>query len=145
MRVRPATLLDVPHVVQLMRELAAFEKLAGPDAAAEARLAADLGRRFDAWVADADGDVVGYALVFETYSTFAARPLLYLEDLYVTPTARRAGVATVLFRRVAQEAASRGCARLVWAVLDWNVDAKRFYERLGAARTAWETYVVRSS
>ena len=139
---RRATPSDMPQVVRLMRELAEFEKLPGPDEAAAARLADDLGRRFDAFVAQREGDVVGYALTYETYSTFLARPLLYLEDLYVTPSARRAGVARALMREVAREARRRGCARVAWAVLDWNADARKFYARLGARETEWVACVL---
>ena len=143
MRVRSANPADMPRVVALMRELAEFERMQGPDDAAAERLAADLGRRFDALVAeDEAGAVVAYALAFETYSTFLGRPLLYLEDLYVTPAARRSGVATVLMREVAREARRRGCARVTWAVLDWNAGARGFYARLGAKESPWVTCVL---
>ena len=142
MRVRPATPADLPRMVQLMRELAAFEKLPGPDAEAERRLADDFGRRYHGFVAEADGVVVGYAIWYETYSNFLARPVAWLEDLYVSPSARRGGAATALVREVAREGKRRGCARMAWAVLDWNVEAQAFYERLGAARQPWLWYQV---
>lgn len=140
MLLRVATRDDVPRIVGLMRELAAFEKLAGPDDHAALRLTADLGARYQAWVAEDGGAVVAYALVHETYSTFAAKPVLWLEDLYVTPGARRKGLATALLREVQAEARRRGCARVAWAVLDWNVDAQRLYEGLGAQRKPWLWY-----
>lgn len=141
MRVRPATPADLPRVVALMRELAEFEKLEGPDDAAAARLGEDaFGRgRIGVLVGERDGEVVAYAVVLETYSTFLARPLLYLEDLYVTPAARRSGVATAMMGAVAREAQLRGCARVAWAVLDWNEAARRFYAALGARETTWVT------
>lgn len=127
-------------MVQLMRELAAFEKLPGPDAEGERRLAADFGARYHGLVAEDGRAIVAYAIVYETYSNFLARPVLWLEDVYVTPASRRGGVATALLREVAREARRRGCARVAWAVLDWNVDAQRFYERLGATRQPWLWY-----
>lgn len=141
MRVRPATPEDLPGVVALMRELAAFERMAGPDDEAARRLAEDpfARRRIDVLVGEAEGETVAYAVLLETYSTFAARPVLYLEDLYVTPAARRSGVATAMMRAVAQEALRRGCARVAWIVLDWNEPARRFYAALGAKETTWVT------
>lgn len=141
MRVRPASPGDMPRVVALMRELADFEKLAGPDDAAARRLTEDAfeRRRISVLVGERADEVVAYAVVLETYSTFLARPLLYLEDLYVTPSARRTGVATAMMRAVAQEAVRRGCPRLVWTVLDWNEPARRFYAALGARETEWVT------
>lgn len=136
----PATRADVPDIVRLMRELAQFEKLPGPDGHAEARLANDLGRRFDAWVAQVGNDIVAYALAYETYSTFAAKPVLWLEDLYVTPRVRRSGIARDLMTEVGREASRRDCARVTWAVLDWNAEAIRFYEKLGATRKPWVWY-----
>jgi GNAT superfamily N-acetyltransferase len=142
MHVRAALPADLPRMAELMRELAAFEKLPGPDEAAQHRLAQDLGRRFDGFVAidERAGAIVGYAIHYETYSNFAARPVLWLEDIYVTPDARRGGVATALFREVEREAKRRGCAKVAWAVLGWNVDAQRFYEKLGATRKDWLWY-----
>jgi GNAT superfamily N-acetyltransferase len=125
--VRRATRADVPAIVRLVRELAAFEKLPGPDDAAAARLADDFGSRYDAWVAEVGGEIVAYAIAFETYGSFHARPLLWLEDVYVTPKARRAGLARELLE-----------ARMAWAVLDWNVEAKAFYAKIGARRKPWE-------
>lgn len=142
-RARPE---DGPRFLALVQELAAYEKLAGPTPEAEARLLADAfgpRPRYDLFVAEAEGQVVAYAVVFETYSTFLAKPVLYLEDIYVTPSARRGGVATAMMRFLAGEALRRGCGRLTWVVLDWNVDAQRFYERMGGARWAdWWPYVA---
>lgn len=144
MMVRAATVADVPRFVELVRELAAFEKMEGPGADAEQRLARDLAAgRFGLHLAEIDARIVAYAVTFETYSTFRAAPILYLEDLYVTPSARRRGVAHALMRHIAADALRRGCCRLSWVVLDWNVDAQRFYERLGAKRAAdWWPYTL---
>lgn len=136
MHVRPAVPDDGARFLELVDELATFERMEGPSPEAARRLLDDAfgaSRRFDLFVAEDEGRVVSYAAVFETYSTFLARPILHLEDLYVTPAARRKGVARAMMRRLAQEAVTRGCARLSWVVLDWNVDAQRFYQGLGAA------------
>jgi GNAT superfamily N-acetyltransferase len=132
--IRPAAPRDLPAIVALVRGLAEFEKLPGPDAGAEARFAADFARgRFHALVGEAaDGALQAYALYFFTYSTFEARPSLYLEDLFVTPAARGAGLGGRMMRALAAEAVRGECARFEWTVLDWNVRAQKFYRELGA-------------
>ena len=142
--VRPATEADAQTILQLVVALADFEKLPPPDEAARARLIEDAfgpHPRFEIFLAEMEGRVVGYAFVFETYSTFLALPTLYLEDLFVLPEyrGRRAGYA--LFKHCAQEAHRRGCGRFEWMVLDWNTHAINFYERLGATRMSdWLLY-----
>ncbi|MDB4965105.1 MAG: GCN5-related N-acetyltransferase, partial [Myxococcales bacterium] len=89
--IRAAEPRDLAAVVALVRGLAEFEKLPGPDAAAEARFVADLGTHYQLYVAETRGTIIGYALYFFTYSTFLAQPSLYLEDLYVEPSARGRG------------------------------------------------------
>ncbi|HET6405873.1 MAG TPA: GNAT family N-acetyltransferase [Candidatus Thermoplasmatota archaeon] len=138
--VRRATRADMPDILELVRELATFEKLTPPDGAAYARLLRDLGTRFDAWVALEEGRAVGYAIAYETYSSFQAKPVLWLEDVYVTPNMRRKGVGHLLLAEVAKEAQQRGCARVAWAVLDWNTDAMRMYDALGASKKPWVWY-----
>jgi len=131
--IRAAEPRDLPSVVGLVRALADFEKLPGPDEAAARRLIDDFAAgRYSLFVAEAGGDIVGYALYFFTYSTFLARPSLYLEDLFVHPSARGRGVGERFMRVLANEAERRGCGRFEWTVLDWNVDAQKFYRRLGA-------------
>ena len=135
--IRPANQADLAQVVSLIRGLAEFEKLPGPDAGAEARLLADFAAsppRFELLVADGDqgGELVGYALYFMTYSTFLARPSLYLEDLYVRPDARSRGLGAAFLRSLAALAVDRGCGRFEWTVLDWNVRAQAFYRALSA-------------
>jgi GNAT superfamily N-acetyltransferase len=136
-QIRRAAPADLPSVVTLIRALAEFEKLPGPDDAAAARFTADAAAdppRFELLVAEADGAgaVVGYALFFTTYSTFLARPGLYLEDVFVRPERRGRGIGTAFLRALASLAQARGCGRFEWTVLDWNVDAQRFYRALGA-------------
>ena len=131
--IRAAEPGDLPSVVALVRALADFEKLEGPDDAAARRLVDDFGAgRYSLFVAERDSAIVGYALYFFTYSTFLARPSLYLEDLFVHPSARGRGLGERFMRTLAREAARHGCGRFEWTVLDWNVDAQKFYRRLGA-------------
>lgn len=135
--VRLAGPTDGPAFVGLVRALSAFEQLPGPDEAAAARLLEDAfgaRRRFELHVAELDGDVVAYAVTFPTYSTFLARPTLFLEDLFVHPRARRKGVARALMARLTERARELGCGRFEWMVLDWNTDAQTFYDGLGAER-----------
>ena len=114
-------------------------------AAAETRLIDDgFGprRRFDLLVAETGTRVVGYALFFETYSTFRAAPSLFLEDLFVHPDARRHGIGRAMMRELARVAVGRGCERFEWTVLDWNEGAQKFYVELGA-RILREWYTCR--
>jgi GNAT superfamily N-acetyltransferase len=142
--IRKATRRDGPALLALVDALAAYEKLPPPTAAAKRRLLADGSgprRRFDAYLAFSDGKAAGYAIVFETYSSFLAMPTLYLEDLFVLPERRRGGVGGKLFAFCVAEAKRRGCGRMEWVVLDWNAGAKRFYRRLGAkGLDSWEHY-----
>jgi GNAT superfamily N-acetyltransferase len=130
--VRPLEPGDVPALLALVEALAKYEDLPPPDPAARERLRRDalaVPPRFQALLATVDGRVVGYAIFFETYSTFLARPTLYLEDLFVLPATRRRGVGAALFSACAAEAVRRGCGRMEWAVLDWNALALSFYTR----------------
>jgi GNAT superfamily N-acetyltransferase len=133
--VRPLQPADLPRLLELIDGLADYEKLARPDAAARQRLAADAladPPRFQCLLAELDDTLVGYAIYFFTYSTFRARPSLYLEDIFVLPEARGQGAGIGLFRACAREAVACGCARMEWQVLSWNVPSIQFYERLGA-------------
>ena len=142
--VRPARREDADAISRLVVALADFEKLDPPDEVAMARLLEDAFRpnpRVEIFLAQKAGEVVGYAFVFETYSTFLALPTLYLEDLFVLPEYRGAGVGKVMMKFLAAEALRRGCGRLDWTVLDWNENAIRFYEHLGAERQGeWILY-----
>ncbi len=133
--VRPARPDDAKAILALIRALADFENLVPPDAGAQRRLIADAfgaKARFEVFLADvAPGISVGYTFVFETYSSFEARPTLYLEDLFVLPEYRQQQVGHALFQFCAAEALRRGCGRLEWTVLDWNVNAIKFYQRHG--------------
>lgn len=141
---RPAVPTDVPKILELIRGLAEFEKLAHEVVATEESLHATLfGERPYAEVvmAEEEGTVQGLALFFHNYSTFLARPGIYLEDLYVRPEARGRSLGQILLAHLAKLALDRGCGRLDWCVLNWNEGAIRFYERLGAeAMDTWTTY-----
>lgn len=142
--IRKVTKRNGRELLTLVDALADFEKLRPPTPAAKRRLLEDCSgprKRFDAYLAVTGGRAVGYALVFESYSSFLALPVLHLEDLFVLPSARGTGVGQALFRFCRSEAKRRGCGRLEWVVLDWNTGAKRFYRRLGAKPlTSWEYY-----
>ncbi len=142
--IRPAMQGDAPAILRLVVALADFEQLPPPDEAAQSRLIADAfgsRPRFEIFLAEVDGQVVGHAFVFETYSTFLARPTLYLEDLFVLPEFRGQKVGYALFAHCAGEAVRRGCGRFEWVVLDWNAHAIDFYRRLGARHLAdWHVY-----
>jgi GNAT superfamily N-acetyltransferase len=131
--VRPAVPDDVGTILRFVRELAAFERQPDAVKATEADLLRDgFGpeRRFEARIAELDGAPVGFALFFHNYSTWEGRPGLFLEDIYVTESARRHGVGRRLIEDLAAVAVSRGCGRFDFSVLDWN-PARRFYETLG--------------
>src|SRR5215211_7681131 len=134
-RVRPLAPADVPGLLALIQALADYEHLPGPDSAARERLTRDAladPPRFQALVAELDGALVGYAILFETYSTFLARPSLYLEDLFVLPAARGRGAGAALFRACARLAVERDRGRFEWQVLTWNRLALDFYARFDA-------------
>ena len=133
--IRVATRGDVPVILELIRGLAEYERLAEECVATEGRLDETLfGTRPQAEVviAAVDGTPAGFALFFSNYSTFLARQGIYLEDLFVKPAFRGRGIGKALLVHLAKIAVERGCGRLEWSVLDWNEDAIRFYESLGA-------------
>ena len=144
LRIRAGELEDVPLIAQLIRGLARYEKLEHEVVMTEEKLTETLfgDRRYaETLIAEDDGEPVGFALFFHNYSTFLAQPGIYLEDLFVLPEKRGGGVGRALLQCLAQVAVDRGCGRLEWAVLDWNVDAIAFYQRLGAKPNAeWTTY-----
>ncbi|HVJ03666.1 MAG TPA: GNAT family N-acetyltransferase [Sphingomonas sp.] len=132
--IRPATPADVPLILQLVRELAEYEREPDAVVATEAMLHEALfERRFaESVIAEIEGRPVGFALFFHNFSTWTGRPGIYLEDLYVTPDARGGGAGKALLRHVAGLALDRGCGRFEWAVLDWNQPAIDFYRAMGA-------------
>jgi GNAT superfamily N-acetyltransferase len=141
---RTATPSDVPAILACIRGLAEYERLAHECIATEALLHETLfgaERVAEVVLASRDGETAGFALWFRSYSTFLARPGIYLEDLFVFPAHRGRGLGRRLLAHLARTAKERGYGRVEWAVLDWNVDAIRFYQSLGAVPMSdWTTY-----
>ena len=132
MTVVPLTSDRFDDFISLINALADYEHLSRPDVAAIERLRRDaLGPqpRFEAALAVNAGVAVGYATWFHTYSTFLAKPTMYLEDLFVREDARESGAGSALFEHVRTLGANRGCGRMEWQVLDWNMLAREFYHR----------------
>lgn len=148
--VRPARPEDSDAILKLIDALAEYEKLDPPSGEAKQRLLGDAFAdkpRFTILLAETDaGEIVGYAFLLETYSTFLALPTLYLEDLFVLPSARGTGAGSALFDAVKAEAKRRGCGRVEFVVLDWNQLAREFYHRKGAKHLEdWAFYRVDSA
>ena len=134
-RVDPATERDLPLILSFIRGLAEYEKLSHQCIATEESLRQTLfgDRAYAEVLIGRLNDVpVGFALFFHNYSTFLAKPGIYLEDVFVLPEHRSAGVGKALMKRVAQIARERGCGRFEWSVLDWNEPSIEFYRRIGA-------------
>jgi GNAT superfamily N-acetyltransferase len=135
LRIRPGTRRDVPLILEMIRGLARYERLEHEFEATAARL-----RRhgfgpqpyFRTLICRRGRTPVGFALYFFAYSTFLARPTLYIEDLFVIPEERGRGAGKALLAALARITVRRGCGRMDWAVLDWNTPAIRFYKRIGA-------------
>ncbi len=149
MSIREARPADVPVILQLIHDLALYER--EPDAvkntvgSLEDALFGDRPTIF-AHVAEAEGQVQGFALWFLNYSTWEGVNGIYLEDLYVRPDARGAGHGKALLANLARIAAERGYARVEWSVLDWNEPSIRFYQQLGARpQTGWSTFRLTGS
>ena len=132
---RLATANDVPQILSFIRQLADYEKLLDMVVADEAKLTATLfgDKAFaEVVIADYQGKPAGFALFFHNYSTFLAKPGIYLEDLFVDPSLRGLGIGKALITYLATLAVQRDCGRLEWSVLDWNQPAIEFYQSLGA-------------
>lgn len=142
--IRPAGPADVPLLLALIAELADYERAADSAVGSEELLETALfGRRpvAEAVIAELDSDPVGFALFYMTFSTWLCLPGIWLEDLYVRPEHRRAGVGRALFAHVAEIAVKRGSGRMEWSALDWNTPALSFYQGLGASIVdGWHTH-----
>lgn len=146
LRVRNASEEDVHLILDLIRELAEYEKLSHEVVATEDGLRRSLfGERpaAEVLIGEFEGRPAAFALFFHNFSTFLGKPGIYLEDLYVRPRFRGRGMGKAMLVRLAKLARERGCGRLEWSVLDWNEPSISFYESLGAvAMTDWTVYRV---
>jgi GNAT superfamily N-acetyltransferase len=134
--VRRATRADSSEIVELIVGLAKFEHLEAPNSSAKIRLVRDIFEKklAEVFVASKGNTLVGYVLYFYTYSSFLARPTLYLEDIFIRNDSRRTGIGRALFMRCVREAKRLGCGRMEWSVLTWNRKAINFYEGIGARK-----------
>lgn len=143
---RPAVEADLPQILRFIQDLAEYEKLSDACVATETALRQTLfGDRPYAEIimADFDAQPAGFALYFHNYSTFRAKPGIYLEDLFVRPELRGKGIGKAMLKELARIAVARGCARLEWSVLDWNEPSIQFYKSLGAVPLDdWTIYRV---
>ena len=131
--IRPGTARDVPTIVRLIRGLAEYERLLHEVRISPARVRRDgfgARRYFRTLLARRDGRAIGFALYFFTYSTFLARPTLYLEDLFVDPPLRNTGAGRALIEAVYREADARGCTRTYWVTEEGNATARALYDKL---------------
>lgn len=143
-RLAPGTVDDSSEILGLIRALAEYERLSDEVSATEQSLRETLFGAHPAAevvIARAGRHAVGFALYFQTYSTFLAKPGLYLEDLFVVPEWRGRGIGKLLLGHVAALAVERGCGRFEWAVLDWNEGALELYRSIGAKpMDGWTVY-----
>lgn len=143
-KIRKAKPEDKDDIIKLIIELAEFEKLAPPDEDARKRLikeAFSLNPSFEILVADKKGEILGYAFYFYTFSSFKAMKTLYLEDIFITEKYRNAGIGKLFFKELIEIASKSRCGRMEWCVLNWNVNAIEFYNKLGAKpMDEWTTY-----
>ena len=146
LEIRAATEDDVPLILSLIKELAEYERLSHEVVATEESLRYSLfGERrvAEVLIGHFGDEPVGFALFFHTFSTFLGKPGVYLEDLYVRPEFRGAGIGRALLIHLARLARARDCGRLEWSVLDWNEPAISFYKRIGASPVSgWTVYRV---
>lgn len=148
LRIRPATRDDVPLILQLVRELAEYERAAEQVVATRENLDRFLfggghgkGPLVEALIGELDGNPEAFALFFSNFSTWLSTSGIYLEDLFVRPNARRRGLGRALLKEIASIAVRRGCGRVEWSVLNWNTPAIEFYESLGAhALREWTVF-----
>jgi len=142
---RASSRQDFLNAVELVEQLAFFENLTPPDSVAKERFVVDgferTPPRFEVWLAEIKNVPVGYALLFETYSTFLCKPTLYLEDIFVLPNHRGRSIGGKLLEHCVDLARSRDCGRMEWTCLDWNTRAQEVYEGLGAVKMSeWLLY-----
>jgi GNAT superfamily N-acetyltransferase len=135
-QIRPVTEADIEPLFGLILELAEYEKLTAAVSGDAEVLRRSLfeQRAAEALLVEVDGEAVGYAIFFTTFSTFECRSGIWLEDVYIRPEGRRGGAGRAVMEHLAALALERGHVRLEWCALDWNEPALRFYDKLGATR-----------
>ncbi len=134
-KIRPAKKEDITAIFELIKALAEYEKLGNSFTGNQEILAKHLFENpifAEAIVAEIDNNIVGFALFFNTYSTFLTKPGIHLEDLFVMPKYRQKGIGKAMIKYLANLAIERDCGRLEWTVLNWNENAINFYQQLGA-------------
>lgn len=143
-KIRKANIKDSKNIIRLIIELARFEKLPPPDEKATQRLlkhAFGKNPSFHVLIAKTNEVAVGYAFYFFTYSSFLARRTLYLEDIFISESYRNKGIGKLLFNELVNIAKKQKCGRMEWCVLDWNINAINFYEKLSARQLKeWKYY-----
>lgn len=142
--IRPARVEDASQILTFITELAEYERARHEVIATVADIERTLfgeGSSTQALICERDGQAIGFAVYFFSYSTWLGTQGIYLEDLYATPQARGTGAGKALLRHLAQEACAKGCGRLEWSVLDWNEPAIQFYKSIGAQpQDEWVRY-----
>jgi GNAT superfamily N-acetyltransferase len=142
-RIRPASEADMDVLFGLILELAEYEKLADKVTGSPAVLRRTLfeQRAAEALIVELEGEAIGYAIFFTTFSSFECRSGIWIEDIYIRPDRRRDGIGRTVMEHLAALALERGHVRLEWTALDWNEPALRFYEKLGATQLGdWVTH-----
>ena len=146
-KIRPAKKSDSDEILFLIDELAAFEKLIPPGKKGKRRLIMDAFSKnppFKILLADNGNEIAGYAIYLYSYSSFNARKTLYLEDIFILEKYRNSGIGKSFFRVLVKIAKKNKCGRMEWVVLDWNVNALKFYEKLGAEELSdWKTFRIK--
>ena len=134
-KIRKADKSDSEEIIRLILELAKFEKLTPPNEAGQKRLLDDAfsdSPPFKILLAEQDNRLLGYAFYLFTYSSFEAKRTLYIEDIFISENYRNKGIGKLFLYEIIKIAKANDCRRMEWAVLDWNVNAIKFYENLGA-------------
>lgn len=143
-KIRPAKKSDTNQILNLLIELAVFEKLPLPDLKARKRLIRDAFSKnppFQILLAETETGIAGYSFYFFTYSSFRARKTLYLEDIFISEKFRSKGIGQLFYKEMLKIAKKNKCGRMEWMVLDWNINAIKFYDKLGAKDLKeWKIY-----
>jgi len=142
--IRPAIINDLSQIMQFVVDLAEYEKEPDSVVATEEHFANTLfcdNPQVHCLIAEIDGEAVGFAVYFFSFSTWLGQHGIYLEDLFVNPEARGAGAGKALLKALAKIAVARGCGRVEWSVLDWNEPSIQFYKAMGAEpKDGWTVY-----